>query len=103
VSEDAVDPVRLGGHRKAGSYLQAQFHRLRARRGAKKAIDAVAASMLTAVYHMLKTGTFYQDLGADHNSERFRTAPKTRQPARGRLGVRQPDHRGLGSGGRLLG
>jgi transposase len=22
--------------------------------------------MLTAVYHMLKTGTFYQDLGADH-------------------------------------
>jgi len=52
--------------RKAGSYLQAQFHRLRARRGAKKAIGAVAASMLTAVYHMLKTGTFYQDLGADH-------------------------------------
>ena len=31
-----------------GGYLQAQFHRLRARRGAKKAIIAVAASMLTA-------------------------------------------------------
>jgi transposase len=52
--------------RKKCSYLQAQFHRIRARRGAKKAIGAVAASMLTAVYHMLKTGTFYQDLGADH-------------------------------------
>ena len=39
-----------------GSYLQAQFHRLRARRGAKKAIGAVAASMLTAAYHMLKDG-----------------------------------------------
>jgi hypothetical protein len=31
-----------------GSYLQAQFHRPRARRGAKKAIVALAASMLTA-------------------------------------------------------
>ena len=54
------------GARKKGSYLQAQFHRLRARRGAKKAIGAVAASMLTAAYHMLKDGAFYQDLGADH-------------------------------------
>src|SRR5262245_66011786 len=43
--------------RRKGSYLQAQFHRLRARRGAKKAIGAVAASILTAEYHMLKTGT----------------------------------------------
>ena len=38
------------------SYLQAQFLRLKARRGAKKAILAVAASMLTAAYHMLKDG-----------------------------------------------
>jgi len=52
--------------RKAGSYLQAQFLRLRARRGPQKAICAVAASILTAVYHMLKDGTLYQDLGADH-------------------------------------
>jgi hypothetical protein len=39
---------------------------LKARRGPKKAVIAVAASILTAVYHMLKDGTFYQDLGADH-------------------------------------
>ena len=56
--------------RKKGSYLQAQFHRLRARRGAKKAICAVAASMLTAAWHMLKHGTFYEDLGADHFDKR---------------------------------
>src|SRR3954468_11227137 len=37
-----------------GTYLQAQFQRLRARRGAKKAIIAVAASMLTAAYHILR-------------------------------------------------
>ncbi len=56
--------------RTKGSYLQAQFHRLRARRGAKKAIGAVAASILTAAYHMLKNGTLYQDLGADHFDKR---------------------------------
>jgi transposase len=39
--------------RKKASYFQAQFHRLRSRRGAKKAIGALAASILTAVYHML--------------------------------------------------
>jgi transposase len=54
------------------SYLQAQFHRLRSRRGAKKAILAVAASMLTAAYHMLKNEVEYKDLGADHFTRRDR-------------------------------
>ncbi len=52
--------------RKKASYLQAQFHRLRSRRGAKKAIGALAASILTIVYHMLIDGTLYHDLGSDH-------------------------------------
>ncbi|MGH7159991.1 MAG: IS110 family transposase [Acetobacteraceae bacterium] len=56
--------------RKQGSYLQAQFQRLCARRGTKKAIGAVAASILTAAYHMLTDGTFYQDLGADYFDRR---------------------------------
>ena len=60
----------LAAARKKASYLQAQFHRLRARRGAKKAIGAVAASILTAAYHMLKTGALYEDLGADHFDKR---------------------------------
>ena len=55
-----------GAARAKGTYLQAQFFRLKARRGPKKAAIAVAASILTAVYHMLKDGTFYQDLGADY-------------------------------------
>jgi transposase len=55
---------------KKGSYLQAQFLRLRSRRGPQKAICAVAASILTAVYHMLKDGTVYQDLGPDHFNRR---------------------------------
>ncbi len=52
--------------RTKGSHLQAQYLRLRSRRGPKKAIGAVAASILTAAYHMLKNGTLYQDLGANH-------------------------------------
>ena len=52
--------------RTKGSYYQAQFQRLRDRRGPKKAICAVAAAMLTAIYHMLRDGTVYKDLGADH-------------------------------------
>jgi transposase len=56
--------------RTKGSYLQAQFQRLRSRRGAKKAIGAVAASVLTAAYHMLKNGTLYEDLGAHHFDSR---------------------------------
>jgi len=59
-----------GAARKKASYLQAQFHRLRARRGAKKAIGAVAASILTAVYEMLKTGALYDDLGSHHFDKR---------------------------------
>jgi transposase len=56
--------------KKKGSYFQAQFHRLKARRGPKKAIAAVAASILTTIYHMLKDGTTYQDLGGDHFARR---------------------------------
>jgi transposase len=58
--------------RKRASYLQARFHRLRARRGARKAVCAVAASILTAAYHMLKDGTAYRDLGPDHFDHRSR-------------------------------
>jgi transposase len=56
--------------RKKDSYLRAQFHRIKARRGATKAIMAVAASILTAIYHMLKNGTKYQDLGPHHFDRR---------------------------------
>ncbi len=64
--------------RKKDSYFQAQFHRLRSRRGAKKAICAVATSILTAAYHMLKDGTVYQDLGHDHFDKRSKDAQTKR-------------------------
>lgn len=64
--------------RKKQSYLQAQFLRLRHRRGPKKAVCAVAASILTAAYHMLRDGTVYADLGPDHFQRR---APEQRAEA----------------------
>ena len=56
------------------SYLRAQFLRIKARRGAKKAILAVAASMLTAAYFMLRDGVPYRDLGPQHFDERQRAS-----------------------------
>jgi transposase len=56
-----------------GSYLQAQYVRLKARRGPKKAIVAVAASMLAAIYHIVGTGTPYRDLGATYFDRRHKT------------------------------
>lgn len=48
------------------TYLRAQFLRLKARRGPRKAIMAVAGSMLTAVYFILRDHVPYRDLGPDH-------------------------------------
>lgn len=51
---------------KHDSYHRAQYLRLKARRGPNKAVLAVASSMLTAAYHMLKYGVEYRDLGPLH-------------------------------------
>jgi transposase len=59
-----------GAARAKNSYFHALFLRLKARRGAKKAVIAVAASILTTVYHMLTDGTCYQDLGPEHFARR---------------------------------
>ena len=56
--------------KKKDSYYKAQFNRLRAKHGSKKAFCAVAASMLTAIYHMLKNGVEHRDLGADYFDKR---------------------------------
>ena len=56
--------------RKKDSYLRAQFLRIKSRRGAKKAILAVASSMLTAAYFMLRDGVEYHDLGPHYFQQR---------------------------------
>lgn len=50
--------------RNKNSFFYAQYARIRAHRGNMRAYVAVAHSMLTAVYHILKDGTRFKDLGA---------------------------------------
>jgi transposase len=52
------------------SSLRARYCSLKPRLGHKKAIIAVAAAMLRIAYHMLKDGTFYQDLGPDYRGRK---------------------------------
>lgn len=52
------------------SYYRALYHRLKARRGAKKAIVAVQHAMLVALWHMLKHRVAHHDLGADYFERR---------------------------------
>lgn len=51
------------------SFFHAQYQRLSIRRGKKWAIVAVAHSMLIAIYHMLKNGQIFNDLGADYYNQ----------------------------------
>lgn len=60
------------------NYLSAQFHHLRPRLGSKKAVVAVAHSVLVIVYHVLAKGEPYQDLGPDY----FRRQDKQQQAQR---------------------
>jgi transposase len=66
----ALVSAAWGAIRTKGSYLRAQFARLKSRRGAKKAIIAVAASMLTAAFHIIRDRVLYHDLGAEHFTKR---------------------------------
>jgi transposase len=61
--------------RKKNSYFRAQYGRLAGRRGKKRAVIAVAHSLLTVIYYVLRDHVDYKDLGQDHfdklNSKRI--------------------------------
>ena len=59
---------------KKGTYFRAQYHRLASRLGSKRAILAVAHSMLITIYFMLRDGTSYRELGDNYFDERRRQA-----------------------------
>lgn len=56
--------------RTKNTYLSAQFRRLAALRGTKRAVVAVASTILTIGYHLLKRGTTYQELGGNYFDRR---------------------------------
>lgn len=59
------------------TYLGARYRRIASRRGPQRANVAVQHSILTAIWHMATSGTYYEDPGADYytrlNPERTRT------------------------------
>jgi len=59
-----------GASRSKDTFLKSRYHRLAARRGKKRAIVAVAHSMLVSVWHMLTYQQPYQELGSDYFDER---------------------------------
>jgi len=64
-----VEAARAGSRTK-DSYYSAQYSRTARRRGPNKAAVAVAHSMLETAWHLLTTGAFYQDPGADYFERR---------------------------------
>ena len=60
------------------SYLGAQYRRLAARRGAKRAAVAVGHTILIIAHHLLSHGTAYQDLGVTYFDERDRFSVERR-------------------------
>jgi transposase len=84
--ESLTEAARAAG-RTRGTYLAAQYRRLAARRGAKRAAVAVAHTILVIAYHLLRDGTRYQELGANYFDERDRAGTMRRAVARlARLG-----------------
>jgi len=66
-----VEAARAAARTK-NTYLSSQYHRLAARRGKNRAAVAVAHSILTIVYHMIKRKQPYIELGPTYYEERKR-------------------------------
>ena len=66
----ALEEAALAATRTKGSYLQAQYQRLRPRIGHGRALGAVKHSILVAYWHMFTTGETYRDLGGDYYQRR---------------------------------
>ena len=64
--------VAWAASRKKGSYAQALYRRLAGRRGKKRAIIAVARTLLESFYYMLSRGEPYKDLGGNYFDKRRR-------------------------------
>ena len=76
-----IEAARAAGRSKR-TYLAAQYHRLAARRGTKRAAVAVGHTILLIAYHLLSEGEVYRDLGDRYFDERDRQAVERRLVAR---------------------
>jgi transposase len=68
--DEALKNAAMAAIRTNDSYLQAQYRRLKPRIGHGRALGAVKHSILCAIWHMLKNGELYRDLGGDYFRQR---------------------------------
>jgi hypothetical protein len=71
----ALEEASLAATRVKGSYLQAQYQRLRPRIWHGRALGAVKRSILTTYWHMFTTGETYRELRGDYYQHRDPSAP----------------------------
>jgi transposase len=62
----ALTEAAQANTRTRDSYLAAQYRRIKARRGHRRALGAVKHSIIVACWHMLATGELYRDAGGDY-------------------------------------
>ena len=62
--------VAQAAARTSGTYLSARYRRIAARRGRKRAMTAISRTVLKIIYHMLRDGSEYRDLGCDYFDQR---------------------------------
>lgn len=85
-----IEAAQSAAGRTKDTYLSAQYLRVKRRRGHKKAIVAVAHSILVASYYILRDEKPYHELGADYFMHRQDTDRITKRLVRQlqRLGQR---------------
>jgi hypothetical protein len=95
LKEAAMAAIRVKGHSP-----EAQYRRLKPRRGHKHALGAVKHPILGAIWHMLVTGETHRDLGGDHFTNRdperqtrrlVNSSNASDTTQRSRRGPRQPE------------
>jgi transposase len=62
----ALTQAAWAASRTKDTYLSSQYRRMSARRGKKRALVALGHTILVIVYHILKRGTIYQELGGNY-------------------------------------
>jgi transposase len=64
----ALGTAAMSTTRQRNTYLCAKYRRIATHRGKLRAVVAIERAILTVVWHMLSTGTYYQDPGPDYYS-----------------------------------
>jgi transposase len=77
-----IEAANSASGRTRGTYLNAQYLRLKSRRGHAKAIVGVAHSILVSAYHVLERDQSYEELGGDYFTRRVDTEHLTRRLVR---------------------